>query len=152
MAQSQSIRTDLPFLSFSSVFTRIRNRIQRYRSTTRPYHPGLRRIQPCSLKERGRGNEEDKVHPHLLVVAPEVGPERPAFDKLLAKEVLVPDIKAAEDLNLRPITTPAAAVADSPLHVPHQTSDLTLTKLIVFPILRREPKASKPVRENQWRR
>jgi hypothetical protein len=148
MAQSQSIRTDLPFLSFSSVFTRIRNRIQRYRSTTRPYHPRLRRIQPCSLKERGRGNEEDKVHLHLLVVAP----ERPAFDKLLAKEVLVPDIKAAEDLNLRPITTPAAVVADSPLHVPHQPSDLTLTKLIVFPILRREPKASKPVRENQWRR
>jgi hypothetical protein len=42
------------------------------------------------LKERGRGNEEDKLHPHLLVVAP----ERPAVDKLLAKEVHVPDIKA----------------------------------------------------------
>ena len=32
----------------------------------------------------GRGNEEDKVHPGLFVVAP----ERPAIDKLLAKEVL----------------------------------------------------------------
>ena len=44
------------------------------------------------LKERGRGNEEDKIHPHLLVVAP----ERPAVDKLCAQKVLVPDIKAAE--------------------------------------------------------
>jgi hypothetical protein len=78
----------------------------------------------------------------LLVVAP----ERPAVDKLLAKEVLVPDIKAAEDLNLGPITTtPASLVACSMLHAPHQPSDLTLTKLIVFPIRRREPKASKPV-------
>jgi hypothetical protein len=94
------------------------------------------------LKERGRGNEEDKVHHHLLVVAP----KGPAVDKLLAKEVLVPDIKAAEDLNLGPITTSATLmVAHSPLHPPHQPSDLTLTKLIVPPILRRKPKASKPV-------
>ncbi len=34
------------------------------------------------LKERGWGNEEDKVHLHLLVVAP----ERPAVDKLFAKD------------------------------------------------------------------
>ena len=40
------------------------------------------------LKERGRGDEEDKVHPHLLMVAP----ERPAVDKLLAKKVLMPNI------------------------------------------------------------
>ncbi len=96
---------------------------------------------PGPLKERVRGNEEEKVHPHLLVVVP----ERPAVDKLLAKEVLVPDTKAAEDLNLGPITTPAAVVADSPLNAPHQPLDLTLTKLIVFSIRRREPKASKPV-------
>ena len=38
------------------------------------------------LKERGRGDKEDKVHPHLLVVAP----ERPAVDKLLAKRSLCP--------------------------------------------------------------
>jgi hypothetical protein len=93
------------------------------------------------LKERGRGDEEDKIHPHLLVVAP----ERPAVDELLAKEVLVPYIKAAEDLDFGPFTTPATVVADSPLHAPHQPSDLTLTKLIVFPIRRREPKASKPM-------
>ena len=99
------------------------------------------------LKERGRGNEEDNVHPPLLVVAP----ERPAVDKLLAKEVLVPDIKAAEDLNLGPITTtPASFVACSMLHTPHQPSDLTLTKLIVFPIWRRKPVALKA--SNPWRR
>ncbi len=73
-------------------------------------------------------------------------PERPAVDKLRAQEVLVPDIKAAEDLNLRPITTtPASFVAKSPLHAPHQPSDLTLTQLIVLPIGRRNPKAREPV-------
>ena len=96
---------------------------------------------PAPLKEGGRGNEEDKVHQHLLVVAS----ERPAVDKLLAQEVLVPDIKAAEDLNLGPFTTPAAVVADPPLHAPHQPSDLTPTQLIVFPIGRRKPKAREPV-------
>ena len=74
-----------------------------------------------------------------------VASERPAVDKLLAQEVLVPDIKAAEDLNLRPFTTPAAVVADPPLHAPHQPSDLTPTQLIVFPIGRRKAKARKPV-------
>jgi hypothetical protein len=78
----------------------------------------------------------------LLVVAP----ERPAVDKLLAKEVLVPDIKAAEDLNLGPITTtPASFVACSMLHAPHQPSDLTLPQLIVLSIGWRKPKARKPV-------
>ena len=57
------------------------------------------------LKERGQRDEEDKVHPHLRVVAP----EWPAIDKLLAQKVLVPNIKAAEDLNLWPITTPDCA-------------------------------------------
>ena len=70
-----------------------------------------------------------------------VGPKRPAVDKLCAQEVLVPDIKAAEDLNLGPFTTSAAVVADSLLHAPHQPSDLTPTKLIVFPIRRRKLKA-----------
>jgi hypothetical protein len=36
-------------------------------------------------------------------------------------------------------------VADSPLHAPHQPSDLTLTKLIMLSIWRRKPKATKPV-------
>jgi len=103
---------------------------------------GCVKFGPAPLKERGRGNEEDKVHPHLLVVAP----EWPAVDKLLAKKVLVPDIKAAEDLDFRPITTTSASLgACSSLHTPHQPSDLTLTKLIVFPIWRRKPEALKPV-------
>ena len=94
------------------------------------------------LEKRGRGDEEDKVHPHLLVVAP----ERPAVDKLLAKKVLVPDIKAAEDLDFGPVTTSAAvSVALSLLHAPHQPSDKTPTELIVLSIRRREPKARKPV-------
>ena len=75
-----------------------------------------------------------------------VAPERPAVDKLLAKEVLVPDIKAAEDLDLRPVTTtPAAFGACSLLQTPHQPSDLTLPQLIVLSIGWRKPKASKPV-------
>jgi hypothetical protein len=82
MAQSQSIRTDLPLLSFSSVFTRIWNN-----SSTRPAAiQGHVEFGAGPLKERGRGNEVDKVHPHLLVVAP----ERPAVDKLLAKKSLCP--------------------------------------------------------------
>ncbi len=36
-------------------------------------------------------------HKYLLMV----GPKRPAVEKLLAKEVLVPDVKAAEALNFR---------------------------------------------------
>ena len=82
------------------------------------------------------------AHSHLLVV----GPERPAVDKLRAVEVLVPNVKAAEDLNLRPITTtPASFLGKSLLHAPHQPSDLTPTQLIVFPIGRRKPKAREPV-------
>ncbi len=36
-------------------------------------------------------------------------------------------------------------MALSPLHAPHQPSDLTLTELIVLPIRRRKPKAREPV-------
>ena len=94
------------------------------------------------LEKRGRGDEEDKVHPHVLVVAP----EWPAVDKLCAKKVLVPNIKAAEDLNFGSFpTTPATFGACSPLHAPHQPLDLTPSKLIVFPIWRRQPKVRKPV-------
>ncbi len=46
------------------------------------------------------------AHTHLLVVRP----KRPAVDKLLAKEVLVPYVKAAEDLYLKPIDTMPAAI------------------------------------------
>jgi hypothetical protein len=61
------------------------------------------------LEERGRGDEEDIVHLHLVVVAP----ERPAVDKLLAEKVLVSTIKAAEDENLRSVTSSSAAPCDS---------------------------------------
>jgi hypothetical protein len=75
-----------------------------------------------------------------------VAPEWPAVDKLCAKKVLVPNIKAAEDLNFGSFhTTPATFVACSPLHAPHQPLDLTPSKLIVFPIWRRKPKVRKPV-------
>jgi hypothetical protein len=93
-----------------------------------------------SLKERGRGNEKDKVHQHLLVVAR----ERPAVDKLRSEEVLVPNVKATKDLDLRPFTA-FPALADSPLHTPYQLTDLILTRLIVLSIRRRKPKAYKPV-------
>ena len=78
-------------------------------------------------------------------VAPE-RPERPAVDKLHAEEVLVPDIEAAEYLNLWPFTPSSSPlVTDSPLHAPHQLSNLTLMKLIVLPVRRRKPKANEPV-------
>ena len=82
------------------------------------------------------------AHTHLLVV----GPERPAVDKLLAKEVLVPDVKAAEDLNLRPVTTASAAIGTSSvLHAPNQPPNLTCGKLIVPSVGYGQPKSIKPV-------
>ncbi len=123
MAQSQSIKTDLPFLSFPSVFTRIQH------APVPAAFQGSVEFGAGPLKERGRGDEEDKIHPHLLVVAP----ERPAVDKLLAKEVLVPDIKAAEDMDFGPFTTTPIAdgdkVAQSPCsrQLPYDSVRLTST-------------------------
>ena len=58
----------------------------------------------------------------------------------------MPYIEAAEDLNLGPVTTsPASLVGRSLLHAPHQPSDLTVTKLIMFPIRWRKAKPRKPV-------
>ena len=74
-----------------------------------------------------------------------VGPERPAVDKLLAEEVLVPDVKAAEDLNLRPLaTTPAALGTRALLHAPHQQPNLTFGELIVPSVGYRQPEPIKP--------
>ena len=76
-----------------------------------------------------------------------VGPERPAVDKLLAEEVLVPDVKAAEDLNLRPLATaPAALGTSTVLHAPHQLPNLTFGELIVPSVGYRQPEPIKPVR------
>ena len=81
------------------------------------------------------------AYKHLLVV----GPERPAVDKLLAEEVLVPDVKAAEDLNLRPLaTTPAALGTITVLHAPHQLPNLTFGELIVPSVGYRQPEPIKP--------
>ena len=86
------------------------------------------KLGASSHEERWRWNEEDKVHPHLLVVAP----ERPAVDKLNAEEVLVPNIKTAENMNLGPfMTTSAALNARSLLHAPHQPPDMMLVKLVM---------------------
>jgi hypothetical protein len=76
------------------------------------------------------------AHTHLLVV----GPERPAVDKLLAEEVLVTDVKAAEDLNLRPLATASAAPKPHTLlHAPHQPPNLTFGELIVPSVGNRQP-------------
>ena len=60
----------------------------------------------------------------------------PAVDKLLAEKVLVPNIQAAEDLNLWPFMTAASSASEarSLQHAPHQPSDLMLIQLIVPPV------------------
>ncbi len=79
-----------------------------------------------------------------------MGPERPAVDKLCAVEVLVPNVKAAEDLNLsqilRPVATaPTALSTRTLLHAPHQPQNLTFKELIVPSVGYRQPEPSKPV-------
>jgi len=114
--------------------------------TAQEHHPpeparvqGGLEIGKGPLVERGRGNEEDKVHPHIRVVAP----RPPAVDKLLAQKVFVPSIQPAKDLDLWPFTTsPAALVAKFLLYTPHQPSDLMLIKLIMPPIWWRQSEAS----------
>ena len=65
--------------------------------------------------ERRRRDEEDIVHPHVLVVAE----QGLAVYELLAEEVFVPDIKAAEDLNLTPFLAAATVtVYDTLLQAP----------------------------------
>ena len=71
--------------------------------------------------------------------------ERPAVDKLRPEEVLVPDVKAAEDLNLRPLaTTPAALGTRALLDAPHQPLNLTSEELIVQSVGYRQPESIKP--------
>ena len=82
------------------------------------------------------------AHSHLLMV----GPERPAVDKLRTVEVLVPNVKAAEDLNLRPVATASASLGTRTLlHAPHQPPNLTFKELIVPSVGYRQPEPSKPV-------
>ncbi len=73
-----------------------------------------------------------------------VGPKRPAVDKLLAYEVLVPNVKAAEDLTLRPVATASAAlVTILLLHAQHQPPNLTCGELVVPFVGCRQPKPTK---------
>ena len=70
----------------------------------------------------------------------------PAVDELLAKEVLVTYVKAAEDLDPRPVfTTASTLVSGAMLHAPHQPSNITAVKLSVASVRWREPKAGKPM-------
>jgi hypothetical protein len=69
-----------------------------------------------------------------------------AVHKLLAEEVSVPNIKAAEDLNLWPFTSSTTTIVSSgkSLHTTYQPSYVTALKLLVFSIGWREPKSTKP--------
>jgi len=75
-----------------------------------------------SLVERRRRDEEDIVHPHLVVAA-----KGPAVYELLAEEVFVPNIKAGEDINPCPFVPSSTTIVISchVLHPPHQPSDVT---------------------------
>ncbi len=74
-----------------------------------------------------------------------VGLKWPAVDKLLAEKVLVPNVKAAEDLNLRQLaSTPAALGTCTLLHTPHQPPNLTFGELIVSSVGHRQPESTKP--------
>ena len=73
--------------------------------------------------------------------------ERPAVDKLHPEEVLVPDVKAAEDLNLGPLATaPPALGTRALLDAPHQPLNLTSEELIVQSVGYRQPESIKPAR------
>jgi hypothetical protein len=82
------------------------------------------------------------AHSHQLVV----GPERPAVDELCSVEVPVPNIKSAEDLDLRPlVTAPASLDTRTLLHAPHPPPILIRGELIVHSVGYRQPEPSKPV-------
>jgi hypothetical protein len=67
------------------------------------------------IVEGGRWDVEDKVHPHVLVVAL----KGPAIDELVAQKVLVPCMKAAKDLDLWPVTASTSILkANTMLHTP----------------------------------
>ena len=58
----------------------------------------------------------------------------------------MPDVKAAEDLNLWPLATaPAALETLTLLHAPHQQPNLTFGELIMPSVGYRQPEPIKPV-------
>ena len=83
-----------------------------------------------SLVERRRRDEENKVHPHIVMTW-----KGPAVDKLVAKEVLVTCVKAAVELDLSPVVTTASTlVTMTMLHAPQQPSNITAMKLFVISV------------------
>ena len=68
-----------------------------------------------------------------------------AVDKLVAKEVLVTYVKAAEDLDLPVLATASTLWTCTMLHAPHQPSNITAVKLFVRSVRWRKPKARKPM-------
>ncbi len=58
----------------------------------------------------------------------------------------MPNVEAAEDLNLGPLATVSAALGNRTLlHAPHQPPNLTFGELIVSSVGYRQPEQSKPV-------
>ena len=93
------------------------------------------------LVERWRRDEEDKVHPHAVMTWKGL-----TVDKLISEEILVTNVKAAEDLDLSPVLTPASTLGTcTMLQAPHQPSNITAIKLFVLSVRRRKPKARKPM-------
>ena len=139
MVQSHSLSTNLPSLSFWSVFTRMLKR-----STTRPYQQLSKLASNWArvpLVELWRLDEENKVHPHVVVMASKGF----AVDKLAAKEVLVTYVKAAEDSDLLVLATASTLGTTTMLHAPQKPSNINAVKLFVRSVRRRKPKASKPM-------
>ena len=86
------------------------------------------KLGACPLVEWRRRDDENKVHPHVGVMAGNGF----AVDKLAAKEVLVTYVKAAVDLDLSPVVaTASTSVAMPMLHSPQQPSNITAMKLFV---------------------
>jgi hypothetical protein len=87
VAVTQSIRTDLPF--FYILLIRLHPDTEQEHHRHHAPVPAIIRVQGCvelgpaPLEERGWINKENKVHLHLLVVAP----ERPAAAELSAQSL-----------------------------------------------------------------
>ena len=77
--------------------------------------------------ERRRRDEENKVHPHVVVMASKGF----AVDKLAAKVVLVTYVKAAEDMDLPVLTIASTLGTTTMLHAPPKSSNITAVKLLV---------------------
>ena len=135
---------DLPFPSFWSVFTRswCQDTEQEHHAPVPAAFQGYIKLCSGSHVERRRRDEEDIVHPHVLVVAA----QGLAVHKLVAEEIFVPNIKAAEHLDLTPFpATASTSVTHTFLQSPQQPSNITPFQLVVPSIRWREPKSTEPL-------